>query len=222
VRSKAIHRLRRHHGQRYFGWELRGGKVHFFEHPTNLAREKALEGKCVIQTEERNLSPLQAVAAYKELDEVERGFSHLKSLLEPRPVYHHTDERVQAHVFVAALALLLIAPWRRRCAPPTANSPLPSHGKPWRRSAPSKSSSDSNAANPVSPAETNTPPKSSASSALLNSIYPFPRRTKNASCSDQLQKSLQSFQPLKRHLGKHALAAQICFTTAASIQSLCA
>jgi hypothetical protein len=29
----------------------------------------------------------------------------------------------------------------------------------------------------------------------------------NASCSDQLQKSLQSFQPLKCHHGKHALAA---------------
>ncbi|HEY6541050.1 MAG TPA: transposase, partial [Ktedonobacteraceae bacterium] len=100
-------RLRRHHGYRYFAWELRQGKFHFFEHPTNLAREKALEGKYVLQTEEQNLSPLQAVAAYKELNEVERGFSHLKSLLELRPLYHHTDERVRAHVFVAALALLL-------------------------------------------------------------------------------------------------------------------
>ena len=47
------------------------------------------------------------MAAYKDLNEVERGFSHLKNLLELRPVYHHRDERVQAHVFVAALALLL-------------------------------------------------------------------------------------------------------------------
>lgn len=107
IGAAAATRLRRHHGHRYFAWELRQGKFHFFEHPTNLAREKALEGKYVIQTEERNLSPVQAVAAYKELNEVERGFSHLKSLLELRPVYHHTDQRVQAHVFVAALALLL-------------------------------------------------------------------------------------------------------------------
>lgn len=107
IGAAAATRMRRHHGQRYFAWELRRGKFHFFDHPTNLAREKALEGKYLIQTEERNLSPLQAVAAYKELNEVERGFSHLKSLLELRPVYHHTDERVQAHVFVAALALLL-------------------------------------------------------------------------------------------------------------------
>jgi transposase len=107
IGAAAATRLRRHHGQRYFAWELRQGKFHFFEHPTNLAREKALEGKYVLQTEERNLSPVQAVAAYKQLNQVERGFSHLKSLLELRPVYHHTDERVQAHVFVAALALLL-------------------------------------------------------------------------------------------------------------------
>jgi transposase len=107
IGAAAATKLRRNHGHRYFDWELRTGKFHFFEHPVNLAREKALEGKYVIQTEERNLTPVEAVTAYKELNEVERGFSHLKDLLELRPVYHHRDERVQAHVFVAALALLL-------------------------------------------------------------------------------------------------------------------
>jgi transposase len=107
IGAAAATKLRRNHGHRYFGWELRKGEFHFFEHPVNLAREKALEGKYVIQTEEQNLSPVEAVTAYKELNEVERGFSHLKDLLELRPVYHHSDARVQAHVFVAALALLL-------------------------------------------------------------------------------------------------------------------
>ena len=99
-----------------------------------------------------------------------------------------------------------IAPWRKICAPPAANYPPLLPGRPWKQSAPSKSITASNAANLVSPAETNTPPKCSACSALLNSIHPFPRRTKNAWCSDQLQKSLQSSQPLKRIHGKHALA----------------
>jgi hypothetical protein len=45
--------------------------------------------------------------AYKQLNEVERGFAHLKGLLEVRPVYYHKDDRVRAHVFVAALAFLL-------------------------------------------------------------------------------------------------------------------
>jgi transposase len=88
-------------------WELQHGKFRCFEHPLHLTREKALEGKYVIQTEEQNLSALEVVARYKELNEVERGFAHLKGLLELRPIYHHSDERVQAHVFVAALALLL-------------------------------------------------------------------------------------------------------------------
>jgi transposase len=107
IGAAAATKLRRNHGQRYFGWELRQGKFHFFEHPLNLAREKALEGKYVIQTEEQKLSPVEVVTAYKELNEVERGFSHRNGLLELRPVYHHRDERVQAHIFVAALALLL-------------------------------------------------------------------------------------------------------------------
>jgi transposase len=74
-------------------------------HPLNLPREKALEGKYVIQTEEQNLSALEVVARYKELNEVARGFAHLKGLLELRPIYHHSDERVQAHVFVAAVGV---------------------------------------------------------------------------------------------------------------------
>jgi transposase len=99
--------LQRHHGHRYFAWELRQGQFHYFEHPVNFPREQACEGKYVIQTEEPDLSPVEAVAAYKQLNEVERGFAHLKGLLEVRPVYHHTDDRVRAHVFVAALAFLL-------------------------------------------------------------------------------------------------------------------
>jgi transposase len=99
--------LGRHHGHRYFGWELRKGQFHYFEHPVNFPRETACEGKYVIQTEEPDLSPVEAVTAYKQLNDVERGFAHLKGLLEVRPVYHHKDDRVRAHVFVAALALLL-------------------------------------------------------------------------------------------------------------------
>jgi transposase len=99
--------LARNHGHRYFGWELREGRFRYFEHPVHFARETACEGKYVIQTEESGLSPVEAVAVYKQLNEVERGFAHLKGLLEVRPVYHQKDDRVRAHVFVAALAFLL-------------------------------------------------------------------------------------------------------------------
>lgn len=99
--------LQRHHGHRYFDWELRKGQFHYFAHAVNFPREQACEGKYVIQTEEPDLSPIEAVVAYKQLNEVERGFAHLKGLLEVRPVYHHKEDRVRAHVFVAALAFLL-------------------------------------------------------------------------------------------------------------------
>ena len=44
---------------------------------------------------------------YKELSEVERCFASLKDVLDMRPIYHQTDNRVQAHIYVAALAFLL-------------------------------------------------------------------------------------------------------------------
>jgi len=117
--------LARHHGHRYFGWELRTGRFHYFEHPVNFSRERACEGKYVIQTEEPELSAVEAVMAYKQLNEVERGFAHLKGLLEVRPVYHHKDDRVRAHVFVAALAFLLDRALEKklRAAPSSLSSP---------------------------------------------------------------------------------------------------
>ena len=99
--------LQRNHGYRYYQWEYKKRHFRFFEHPTNLKREEAYEGKYVIQTEEKDLSPVEAVRIYKELSDVERAFSSLKDVIEMRPIYHQTDERVQAHIFVAALALLL-------------------------------------------------------------------------------------------------------------------
>ena len=73
----------------------------------NLKREEAYEGKYVIQTEEPQLTAVEAVTIYKELSDVERAFATLKDVIEMRPIYHRTDARVQAHIFVAALAFLL-------------------------------------------------------------------------------------------------------------------
>ena len=44
---------------------------------------------------------------YKELTEVESGFRQLKDVMALRPIYHQIEMRVKAHVFVAALALLV-------------------------------------------------------------------------------------------------------------------
>jgi len=106
IGAAAARILSRNHGQRYYGWKLEGGEFRYFEHP-NLEREKAYEGKYLIQTEEVGLGPVEAVAAYKELSEVERAFRDLKDLMGMRPFYHRTANRVRGHIFVAALAFLL-------------------------------------------------------------------------------------------------------------------
>lgn len=99
--------LSRNHGYRYYAWELKQGQFHYFEHAQNLQQEKALEGKYLIQSEEQNLSPVQAVEIYKDLSEVERAFSGLKDVIEMRPIYHRTASRLEAHIFIASLAFLL-------------------------------------------------------------------------------------------------------------------
>ena len=107
IGAAAARILARNHGTRYYDWRLQDGKFEYFEHPVNLAQEKQIEGKYLIQTEEPNFSALDAVAIYKELSEVERAFRGLKDVIEMRPVYHQKPHRVKAHVFVASLAFLL-------------------------------------------------------------------------------------------------------------------
>jgi transposase len=107
IGAAAARILARNHGHRYYGWAYEDGVFRFFEHPVHFTREQAYEGKYVIQTEEQNLSAVDAVRLYKELSEVERAFANLKDVLDMRPIYHQTDNRVQAHIYVAALALLI-------------------------------------------------------------------------------------------------------------------
>jgi transposase len=99
--------LQRHHGHRYYDWEFEGGRFRYFEHPVNLPREKKYEGRYLIQTDRVEMTPEEAVAHYKELNEVERGFHALKDPIGMRPIWHRVERRVRAHIFVAALAFLL-------------------------------------------------------------------------------------------------------------------
>jgi transposase len=51
------------------------------------------------------LSPQDTVKAYKSLSQVEQAFRSFKTVdLKVRSIYHHTTERVKAHVFLCMLA----------------------------------------------------------------------------------------------------------------------
>lgn len=99
--------LQKHRGYRYYDWELNAGKLEIFEHPMNLPREKKYEGKYLIQTDQTDMTPEEAVSHYKDLNEVERGFRSLKDPLGMRPIWHRAARRVKAHIFVAALSFLI-------------------------------------------------------------------------------------------------------------------
>jgi transposase len=99
--------MQKYHGYRYFDWELKSGKLEFSESEERLGREKKIEGKYVVMTSEKDLGITEAVGLYKELTEVEGGFRQLKDVMAMRPIYHQIELRVKAHIFVAALALLV-------------------------------------------------------------------------------------------------------------------
>lgn len=71
-------------------------------------REAHYDGKWLLRTSDLTLTAEDLAAAYKQLLAVERGWRDCKSSLGLRPVYHHREDRIRAHVQLCWLALLLI------------------------------------------------------------------------------------------------------------------
>jgi transposase len=69
--------------------------------------EARLDGKFLLSTSAPDLSAEDVALGYKNLLEAERCFRDLKTTLELRPVYHHLERRIRAHVLLCWLALLL-------------------------------------------------------------------------------------------------------------------
>lgn len=70
--------------------------------------EAHLDGKWLLRTSDTTLTPDDLAAAYKQLLQVERGWRDMKGSLDLRPVFHHREDRIRAHVQLCWLALLLI------------------------------------------------------------------------------------------------------------------
>jgi hypothetical protein len=76
--------------------------------------EARLDGKYLLVTSDPDLPAEDVALGYTNLLEAERGFRDMKSTLELRPVYHHLEPRIRAHVLLCWLALLLIRVAERR------------------------------------------------------------------------------------------------------------
>ena len=73
-----------------------------------IKREQHLDGKWLLRTSDLTLTPGDLAAAYKQLLAVERGWRDFKGALGLRPVFHHREDRIRAHIQLCWLALLLL------------------------------------------------------------------------------------------------------------------
>jgi transposase len=73
-----------------------------------VAREAKLDGKFLLRTSDESLSPADLAEGYKALYEAERGWRDLKHTIDMRPAYHRREDRIEAHVQLCWLALLLL------------------------------------------------------------------------------------------------------------------
>jgi transposase len=86
----------------------------------SIRREADLDGIYVVRTSEppERLSAPDAVRSYKSLALVERAFRCLKGVdLLVRPIFHHTEDHVRAHVFLCMLAYYVEWHMREAWAP---------------------------------------------------------------------------------------------------------
>ena len=92
----------------------------FSRRQAEIDAEALLDGIYVIRTSgsDGRLDAPGAVRAYKGRSVVERDFRSLKAIdLDLRPIYHFTEDRVRAHVFICMLASYLIWHLRKAWAP---------------------------------------------------------------------------------------------------------
>ena len=102
---------------KFFQWSFVDGKLVFTLEQDKIRAEEQLDGCYVIMTDS-DLSKEQAVSSYKGLSRIERAFRNMKTMsLEIRPIYHRTDERIRAHVFLCMLAYYLEWHARQRLLP---------------------------------------------------------------------------------------------------------
>jgi transposase len=104
---------------KHFRLEITDTSFRFERDPERIEDEARLDGIYVIRTTvpREEMTADAAVAAYKSLSQVERAFRSSKTDLDIRPLHHHTESRVRAHVFLCMLAYYVEWHLRRSLAP---------------------------------------------------------------------------------------------------------
>jgi len=99
--------LRDHNMLRWYQIELVDTTLSVKKNRKALHWETTVDGILLLETSDMTMPAHDIVKHYKERAEVERGWRSLKSSLQLRPVYHWTEQRIRAHVFICVIALQL-------------------------------------------------------------------------------------------------------------------
>jgi transposase len=78
--------------------------------PTNTPKPSGSTAAILLKTDHNDLSGDELWRIYTLLTRAENAFRDMKSPLAVRPIFHHTERRTEAHIFLCVLAYhLLIA-----------------------------------------------------------------------------------------------------------------
>ncbi len=104
---------------KHFELEISDGRFAYSRKTEQITTEAALDGLYVIRTtcQPQQLGSRAAVRAYKQLKLAERAFRTMKDTLEIRPIHHHLEDRVRAHIFLCMLAYHVSYELQARLAP---------------------------------------------------------------------------------------------------------
>ena len=105
---------------KHFTWTISDQAFSYARNQDSITQEAALDGLYVLRTNvsKEQLDAPRVVLAYKSLSQVEQAFRHLKlGELEVRPIYHHLERRVKAHLLLCMLAYYLQRAMEQALAP---------------------------------------------------------------------------------------------------------
>ena len=103
----------------HFTIEITDHHLSYARNQDSITAEAALDGIYVLRTsvEPGDLDSSEIVSSYKALAQVERAFRAFGTDLDIRPIRHHTETRVRAHVFLRMLSYYITWHMHDRLAP---------------------------------------------------------------------------------------------------------
>jgi hypothetical protein len=144
IAVRADRALTRRKVAKHFTIDIGDDHLSYARNQDSIAAEAALDGIYVLRTSvaAADLDSSQIVSSYKALAQVERAFRAFNTDLDIRPIRHHAEDRVRAHVFLRMLSYYLSWHMQARLAPllftdddkPAAQAARPSPVAPAARS----------------------------------------------------------------------------------------